>query len=64
MNKDKLPTYKMVQEDIKSKYNITIKTCWIAHVKEMYGLIKKNLNRKYPCPEQHIEKIAKSLGLI
>ncbi|MBL3518946.1 hypothetical protein H0A43_00470 [Arcobacter lanthieri] len=43
MKKDKLPTYKMVQEDIKSKYNITIKTCWIAHVKEMYGLIKKIL---------------------
>jgi len=33
-----MATYKEVQEYIKKKYGFIVKTCWIAHVKEMCGL--------------------------
>jgi hypothetical protein len=31
-------TYKEIQEDIHKRYGRTVKTCWIAHVKELNGL--------------------------
>ena len=33
-----MATYGDIQNYIKNKYGYTIKTCWIAHVKEMCGL--------------------------
>ena len=52
-----MATYKEIQEYIKINYNFVPKTCWIAHMKEVYGLpvnIASNRyslhNRKYPCP--------------
>ena len=33
-----MATYKQIQEDIRRRYNRTVKTCWIAHVKELNGL--------------------------
>ena len=40
-----------------------VKTCWIAHAKEIYGLPIKNSpnrisnSRKYPCPSDKINSI-------
>jgi len=62
-----MATYKEIQAYVKEQNNITVKTCWIAHVKEMNGLIEKNLNRKYPCPTnkiQIIENAFKNFGMI
>ncbi len=52
-------TYKEIQEYIKYNYEITVKTCWIAHMKEECGLKRRDsYNRKdpkkrmYPCPNE------------
>ena len=52
-----MATYKEIQEDIKKRHGRTVKTCWIAHVKELNGLnLRKATNRlsvtkrKVPCP--------------
>lgn len=59
-----MATYKEIQEYIKVTYGSTIKTCWIAHMKELCGLKRKDaINRKdtnkrvYPCPEDKQEFI-------
>jgi hypothetical protein len=52
-----MATYKEIQKYVKDKYDISIKDCWIAHVKELNGLnpkisrrrISKD-KRKHPCP--------------
>ena len=31
-------TYRDIQEDVQRKHGRTVKTCWIAHVKELNGL--------------------------
>ena len=62
-----MATYKEIQAYIKEQNGTIIKTCWIAHVKEINGLIKQNLNRKYPCPNnkiQIIEDAFKNFGMI
>lgn len=52
-------TYKEIQDYIKVNYNITIKTCWIAHMKEVCELKRRdshnrrNHNKRiYPCPSE------------
>ena len=59
-----LATYKGIQEWVKMNYGFTIKTCWIAHVKEMCGLelrVAPNRHDKFtrtnPCPLDKIEPI-------
>jgi hypothetical protein len=59
-----MATYGQIQNYIKNKYGYTVKTCWIAHVKEMSGLdvdVAPNRNdikeREYPCPEDKVEPI-------
>lgn len=52
-----MATYREIQDDIRDRHGRTVKTCWIAHVKELNGLrprvapnrlsIKK---REQPCP--------------
>ena len=61
-------TYKDIQEYVKKKYSIVIKTCWIADVKRSYGLTKrKSPNRlkansvTNPCPDRHREKVEEAL---
>ena len=61
-------TYKNIQKWVKNKYGYIPKTCWIAQVKELSGLIvKKAWNRKdenvrqVPCPVQKIEHIKEAL---
>ena len=33
-----MATYKQIQNDIRSVHNLAIKSCWIAHEKELNGL--------------------------
>jgi hypothetical protein len=58
----------MIQQYVKKHYDKGVKPCWIAHVKEIVGLRpSKSPNRispehrKYPCPDEHIEKIKEAL---
>lgn len=59
-----MATYKQIQEYIKTKHQVTIKTCWIAHAKEQLGLPLKASQRSsegkprvYPCPEDKLPLI-------
>jgi hypothetical protein len=52
-----MPTYSDIQDDIKKHDDRTVKTCWIAHVKELNGLRPKvahnrlsSRKRAHPCP--------------
>ena len=61
-------TYAKVQKDIESTHGLTVKTCWIAHVKELNGIETRkapnriNVNkRKYPCPEDKRQMIEESM---
>ena len=51
-------TYEDIQNYVKTHHGFTVKTCWIAHMKEVCGLKTKKasnridpVERKYPCPE-------------
>ena len=59
-----MATYKQIQEYIKTKHQVTIKTCWIAHAKEQLGLSLKASQRSsegkprvYPCPPDRLPLI-------
>lgn len=59
-----MATYKQIQDYIKSKKKIYVKTCWIAHMKYICGLNpKKAVNRKninirlHPCPPNKMNLI-------
>lgn len=59
-----MATYKEIQTYVKSNYGYTLKSCWIAHCKEVFGLspkVSKNrINievRKHPCPEGKLDDI-------
>ncbi|WP_413305940.1 hypothetical protein AA0X95_04740 [Bacillus sp. 1P10SD] len=48
-----MATYKQIQDYIKDKYGYSVKTCWIAHMKEDCGLNPKvysPTSRAHPCP--------------
>lgn len=70
----KMATYKDVQDDIKRRHGRTVKTCWIAHVKELTGLQPRKAanrisaaKRKVPCPPEFrpiIESSMRRLGLL
>ncbi len=69
-----MATYKEIQKYVKDKYQTTIKTCWIAHMKEKCGLPRRPAtnrisedSRVYPCPaecEKYIEDAFKHFGMI
>lgn len=57
-----MAAYKKIQAWVKKEYGLPIRTCWIAHCKELKGLeLKKAPNRrgprKHPCPENKREPI-------
>ena len=60
-------TYKDIQSYIEMKYGVTVRTCWIAHVKEADGLTRgsdskrKGRDRIHPCPDKHWDKIVDAL---
>lgn len=69
-----MTTYRQIQEYVKQQYHCTVKTCWIAHIKELNGLevrvapnrISKQV-RKHPCPDDKrvlIEKALKHFGVL
>ena len=67
-------TYKDIQDDVNNSHSISIKTCWIAHVKELNGLpLRKAANRisendrMYKCPDKVrpiIESSMRKLGIL
>ena len=63
-----MATYKQIQRWVKENYKFTVKTCWIAHVKEMCGIeLRKAPNRLNenervnPCPSEKTEPIKQAL---
>jgi hypothetical protein len=53
--------YSEIREYIREKHGVAVKTCWIAHVKEMCGLDpRKSPNRHsvkegvHPCPPDKV----------
>jgi len=69
-----MATYREIQDDIQKNHGQSVKTCWIAHVKELNGLsLRMAANRlspsarKYPCPENMrplIEESMRRLGVL
>jgi len=69
-----MATYKQIQADVKSRYGRSVKTCWIAHVKELNGLRPRLAPnrasakiRKVPCPvtiRPIIEDSMRGFGMI
>jgi hypothetical protein len=64
-----MATYKEIQDYIKDKHQINVKTCWIAHVKEIMGIqMRKAPNRisgterVSPCPQKHVQIIIDALN--
>ncbi len=52
-----MATYSKIQEYVKINYDFSVKTCWIAHMKELHGLpVRVAYNRintdlrENPCP--------------
>ena len=63
-----MATYAEIQEWVRRQYGVTVKTCWIAHVKELNGLsLRPSPNRRspdkrlHPCPGQHRAKIEETM---
>lgn len=62
-----MTTYCRIQDWVKKNCGFTVKTCWIAHVKELSGLpVKRTHNRRGanrlpPCPPEKIKPIRKAL---
>ena len=69
-----MATYSQIQEDIRIRHSVSVKTCWIAHVKELNGVpLRVAPNRKRldarvaPCPESIrpiIEESMRRFGMI
>ena len=69
-----MSTYKEIQDYIQHEYGRTVKTCWIAHVKELNGLNPRiapnrllQTERSNPCPKKIrliIESAMKHFGMI
>ena len=69
-----MATYKQIQDYVRKRHGCTIKTCWIAHVKELNGLKLRTApnrisgdERKNPCPTDNrplIEEAMRHYGMI
>ena len=64
VKKRSVPTYKEIQRLMRLFFDIWVKNCWIADVKELCGLSRGAPNRrqnpqqrKYPCPDELITYI-------
>jgi len=62
-----LATYKQIQEYVKQRSGVSVKSCWIADVKDAHGLTRgpahnrQGAQRKYPCPLKYRRIIADAL---
>jgi len=69
-----MSTYKAIQKYIQTYHGRTVKTCWIAHVKELNGLNPRKApnrlslqKRRNPCLENIrplIEESMRQLGVL
>lgn len=69
-----MATYLEIQDDIRTREGRVVKTCWIAHVKELNGLAPRTApnrrtagERVYPCPRDMrllIEASMRRLGAL
>jgi hypothetical protein len=69
-----MATYKEILDDVRRQPGQSVKTCWIAHVKELNGLNPRMavnrfspVTRKRPCPENIrplIEESMRRLGVL
>jgi hypothetical protein len=67
-----MATYQEIQEDIRQRYHVTVKTCWIADIKRQHGKTTRIASNrldpgraKYLCPPDKqplIEESLKRLG--
>ncbi|MCT4612627.1 MAG: hypothetical protein N4A47_04575 [Clostridia bacterium] len=62
-----MATYKNIQKYVKDKYGNSIKTCWIADMKEYHGLKKRiapnriSMDTKTnPCPKDKMDMITEA----
>lgn len=62
-----MPTYRNIQEYVKREIGCTVKTCWIAHVKELCGLKTRTAPNRHdlvkrinPCPPDKIDYIKRA----
>ena len=61
-----MAAYQQIQEWVREQYGWTLKTCWIAHCKELAGLQPRKApnrsgeERKVPCPDEKQEPIFES----
>lgn len=70
----KMATYREIQRYVKDQHNITVQTCWIAHMKEKYGLPRREAPNRIsealrvkPCPveyEKYIEEAFKHFEML
>lgn len=71
---DIMATYQEILDDVKKYHKKTIKTCWIAHVKELNGILMRKApnrisltSRVHPCPDNIrpiIEASMRRLGML
>jgi len=54
-----MATYAQIQQDVRKHHHRSVKTCWIAHVKELNGLPVRTASnrtspnvRQVPCPTE------------
>lgn len=65
-----MPTYPAIQAAIVKAGGAGVKTCWIAHAKELCGIpmrTKRTHPRKHPCPASALLRILgafRSFGMI
>jgi len=69
-----MATYKQIETYVKERHCCTVKTCWIAHVKELNGVKLRTApnreamdKRKNPCPPSKrslIEEAMRHYGMI
>lgn len=69
-----MATYKEIRNYILEKEGVSVKTCWIAHVKEMCGILTRHApnridadRRTNPCPankEECIRDAFRHFGMI
>lgn len=59
-----MATYKEIQNYIKVTYGYVVQTCWIADIKQQYGLITRNAHNRInldkaakPCPKDKVKDI-------
>ena len=59
-----MATYKQIQDDIRSIHIVVVKSCWIAHVKELNGLqLRQAPNRISPVSASTCAQKIIDLGL-